>query len=524
MGKGRVRDAGHRVPYKYCMHDRLEALESPKAVTPHPSLLAVLILGFALASACQVGESPTGATAAPPNLVVIFTDDQGWADIGTQGAEGFRTPHLDRLALEGTRFSDFYVAQPVCSASRAALLTGCYPNRIGIHGALGPRVNHGIHADETTLAELCKSRGYATGMFGKWHLGHHPQFLPARHGFDESYGIPYSNDMWPWHPDFARFTDPVERRKKAWPDLFTFEGDSVADPEITPEDQMGFTRDFGARAVDFIERHAGEPFFLYLAHPMPHVPLFTDPSSKGRSAQGAYGDVIEEIDDSVGAVLDALEENGVADNTLVLYMSDNGPWLSYGDHAGSTGPLREGKGTTFEGGVRVPCLARFPGRIPAGRVCDEPWMTIDILPTIAGLIGAELPARTIDGLDVWPILRGDPEAASPHEAYYFWYHTNQLESLRSGPWKLHFAHGYRSMKGRELGSGGTPGQYQYGVQIPLSLYNLREDIGESRDVAAEHPEVLERLLSLGNAMRVRLGDERTNVTGQENRPAGQLGE
>ena len=444
--------------------------------------------------------------STPPNIVIIYTDDQGWADVGVQGAQGFKTPHMDRLAAEGTRFTSFYVAQPVCSASRAALLTGCYPNRIGIHGALGPRNTHGIHAEETTLAELCQSKGYTTGMFGKWHLGYQPQFLPAQHGFDESYGIPYSNDMWPWHPNYAQFSDPVEKRKRGYPDLFLFEGLNIVDPEVTAEDQMRFTQEFGDRAVSFIQKNADKPFFLYLAHPMPHVPLFTQEESVGRSKQGRYGDVIEEIDDSVGKVMQALEEAGVADNTLVIYASDNGPWLSYGNHAGSTGPLHEGKGTTFEGGVRVPCLIRFPDRVPAGRVNDTPWMTIDILPTVAELLHAELPKKSIDGKNAWPLWSGENDSESPQKTYFFYYRNNELQALRQGPWKLHFPHGYRSMKGQEIGADGTPGTYDYSQNTKLELYNLSRDISESLNIKTMHPELMEQLLQTADVMRAELGD------------------
>ena len=445
----------------------------------------------------------------PPNVVIVFTDDQGWADIGVQGAQGFRTPNLDRIAAEGVRLTDFYVAQPVCSASRAALLTGCYPNRIGISGALGPAARHGIHADEVTLGELCRSRGYATAHFGKWHLGHLPEFLPTRHGFDEYYGIPYSNDMWPYHPESP----------DAWGDLPTIEGESVVGYNT---DQNRFTGDFTARAVSFIERCGDEPFFVYLAHPMPHVPLHASTAFRGRSAHGLYGDVIEEIDASVGAILDALERTGNARRTLVLFASDNGPWLSSGDHAGSTGPLREGKGTTFEGGVRVPFLAWWPGRIPAGRVSAEPAMTIDVLPTLAGLLGAPLPERPIDGRDIWPILAGEPGARSPHEALFFYYHGNDLEALRSGRWKLHFPHGYRSMAGRSPGTGGIPGKYDHGARTGLELYDLETDIGESTNVASEHPEVVAELVARADAMRADLGDDLKEVAPNGAREPGRV--
>jgi arylsulfatase A len=471
-----------------------------------PQLICIVCL---LSSACSVPAQGHDDPDPKPNLVVIFTDDQGWADIGVQGARGFETPNIDRLAGDGVRFTDFYVAQPVCSASRTALLTGCYPNRLGIHGALGPGNTHGISKSETTLAELCKSKGYRTAIFGKWHLGHHPEFLPTRHGFDEFYGIPYSNDMWPFHPE----------NPEAWGDLPTIEGEETVGLNT---DQRRFTTDFTERAVSFIERNRDRPFFLYLAHPMPHVPLHVSDRFADHSEQGMYGDVIEEIDWSVGEVVEALERCGLEENTLVIYASDNGPWLSYGDHAGSTGPLREGKGTTFEGGVRVPFIARWPGRIREGSVCREPAMTIDVFPTIARLIGAELPETKIDGLDIWPLLRGEPGAKSPHEALFFYYHRNHLEAMRSGKWKLHFPHGYRTMAGRELGSGGKPGKYDHSAKTGLELYDLSSDIGETQDVASEHPEVVARLVSLAEDKRAELGDQLTKVKGSGNREPGRV--
>ena len=468
----------------------------------HTTLLSLVLAVPAIAA----GGTPPADT---PNIVVIFVDDVGWADIGVQGAQGFATPNLDRMAREGMRMTDFYVSQPVCSASRASLLTGCYANRIGISGALGPSARYGIAHEEITLAELCRSKGYATALFGKWHLGHHPEFLPTRHGFDEWYGLPYSNDMWPYHPDGPN----------AFGDLPTMEGDHVL---AWNGDQTELTEEITRRSVEFIDEHAREPFFLYVPHPMAHVPLHSSKEFQGSSEQGAYGDVMQEIDASVGRILEALRRNGVDDETLVVFTSDNGPWLSYGDHAGSTGPLREGKGTTFEGGVRVPFLARWPGRIPAGSVCSEPAATIDLFPTIAALLRAQLVERTIDGKDIWPLMVGKAGAKSPHEALFFYYHQNNLEAMRSGKWKLHFPHNYRTMQDREPGGGGQPGEYDYGAKTAFALYDLENDVGEMTDVASEHPEVVERLQGLAESMRNELGDRLTSVEGRAVREPGRL--
>ncbi len=449
---------------------------------------------------CAWGGEESDQRAAPlPNVVLFFVDDLGFGDVGVHGCRGYATPNIDRLAREGVELTDFYVSQPVCSASRASLLTGCYAVRVGISGALGPHSAVGLDPDETTLAEVFKSRGYATAIFGKWHLGDRPELLPLSQGFDEYYGIPYSNDMWPYHPE----------RPGAWGDLPTLEGDRVVGYNT---DQNRFTGDFTARSVDFIERHRGEPFFLYIAHPMPHVPLHASEAYRGTTERGLFGDVVSEIDASVGAVLEALERTGLDERTLLIFTSDNGPWLSYGDHAGSAGPFREGKGTTFEGGVREPFFARFPGHLPAGRRFAAPVMTIDLLPTLAGLIGAPPPERKIDGLDIWPVLeRGAP---SPHEALFFWYHSGSLEAVRMGDWKLHFPHAYRTMRGRAPGTGGIPGKYAQ-AKTGLELYDLATDPGESHDLAAEQPEVVARISALAEEMRRRLGDRLTGTKGEE---------
>src|SRR5258706_5021606 len=376
-----------------------------------PARFAVSIVLFMIQA--TLASIQASAAESLPNLVIIFTDDQGYADVGVFGAKGFTTPNLDRLAAQGRIFRNFHVAQPVCSASRTALLTGCYPNRLGIHGELGPRSKVGISDKEMTLAQLVKQRGYATAIFGKWHLGDAPQFLPLHQGFDEYFGLPYSNDMWPLHPDQAKLAGDVEKRKRTHPDLVMFDGDKIAIPQITHEHQNQLTTWYTEHAVSFIERNKAHPFFLYLAHNMPHVPLHVSDKFRGKTARGLYGDVIEEIDWSVGQVMEALDRAGVADNTWLIFTSDNGPWLSYGDHAGSAYPLREGKGTCWEGGTREPCIMRWPERIRAGTESQQMFMTLDLFPTIARLAGARLPEHAIDGLDVWPITAGEPGAQNP---------------------------------------------------------------------------------------------------------------
>ena len=445
-----------------------------------------------------------------PNVIIIFMDDMGWADVGFNGGMHVKTPRLDQMAEEGLVLTDFYVAQPVCSASRSALLTGCYPNRIGITGALGPNATNGIHDGEITLAELCKSKGYATAIFGKWHLGHHTQFLPTRHGFDTFEGIPYSNDMWPMHP---------EAPKGTYPPLPYFK-DEVQVGENP--DQRNFTGDFTQRTIDFIKEHKGEPFFIYVPHPMVHVPLYCSDEWNGKTGMGLYADVVGEVDEGVGKILDTIDKLGLEENTLVIFTSDNGPWLSYGEHAGQTGIYREGKGTTFEGGVRVPFVARWTGTIPAGAVSNEPLMTIDILPTISEWIDAPLPSHQVDGKSATALLEGKNGAKSPQKAYYFYYKKNDLEAIRWGEWKLHFPHGYRSMVDNPVGSGGVPGKYDYSVKTDLELYSLHQDPSETKNVANEYPEVMNNLKRLANHMRADLGDNLTNTKPTNQRKSGQV--
>ncbi len=468
-------------------------------------------------------QNPPGASSkakTTPNVVVLFIDDLGYADIGPFGGT-IPTPNLDRMAKEGMRFTDFSVSSAVCSASRAALLTGCYHQRIGIAGALGPDAQIGIGAQEMTIAELCQQKGYATACFGKWHLGHHPKFLPTRHGFDEYLGLPYSNDMWPLHPNYAKHPPETAQRKQGYPALPLIDGETVIDAEVTGQDQTQLTKTYTERAVSFIERHREQPFFLYVPHSMVHVPLFASERFAGKSGKGAYGDVVMEIDWSVGEILGTLARCGLDDNTLVVFTSDNGPWLSYGNHAGAAGSLREGKGTMFEGGIRTPTIARWPGRVPAGATCAEFASTIDILPTIAKVIGAPLPPHKIDGLDISPLLFGEPGATSPHRLFCCYYAGGQLQAVRDARWKLHFPHSYATLAGKEGGKDGSPAPYT-NHKIELSLFDLKADPGETSNVLAAHPDIVERLQRLAADARVDLGDALTKTTGSGVRAAGKL--
>jgi arylsulfatase A-like enzyme len=452
-------------------------------------------------------------TDRPPNFIIIFCDDMGYADIGPFGAKGYTTPNLDRMAREGMKFTDFYVGRSFCTPSRAALMTGCIPTRVGIGGNFGPHSTTGLNPAEMTIAEVLKQRGYATACFGKWHLGHQERFLPPSQGFDEYFGIPYSNDMWPFHPNVRDL--PMEERLKRWPHLPLYEGTKVIDPEVMPEDQVMLTTRLFDRAVKFIDEHQDEPFFIYLPSPQPHVPLFVSEKYAGKTERGLFGDVISEIDWGVGRILDALQERGIDERTCIVFTSDNGPWLLYGDRAGSAKPLREGKGTNFEGGFRVACLMRWPGVIPAGKVCREVAGTIDLLPTFTKFAGAPLPENKLDGLDIADLMRGKPGAKSPHEAFYHYDGGHRLAALRSGKWKLMFPQSYGSPI---PGSGGLPGKGRQ-KSIPLSLFDLEHDIGETTNVADQHPEVIERLQRLAERMRRELGDGADNV-GAERRPLG----
>jgi arylsulfatase A-like enzyme len=457
-------------------------------------------------------EKQEQKTTTPPNIIIIFTDDQGYQDLGCYGSPDIETPHLDQMAKEGARFSNFYVSQPVCSASRASLLTGCYANRVGIHNALSPYVGKGLDPAEETIADILKPMGYATAIYGKWHLGSEEKFLPTRQGFDEYFGIPYSNDMWKYHPENA---------SHKFGELPLIENETIID---TLHEQSMITTQYTERAVAFIKKNKDHPFFLYLPHSQPHVPLFVSDRFKGKSKRGLYGDVISEIDWSVGQVLKTLKENNLNKNTLVIFTSDNGPWLSYGTHSGEALPLREGKGTALEGGVRVPCIMRWPEKIPQGIIIKNTAMTIDLLPTIAKITGAKLPARKIDGVEILDLLKKGTQATPHHDAYYFYYRTNELHAILSGEgrWKLYLPHTYRSLNGRIGNDDGTPINYDWNNPMGLELYDLENDISETKDVATSHPEIVEKLLEHAEKARAELGDKLTERIGSGIRPAGAL--
>ena len=430
----------------------------------------ILVAAFLAAAPRFASAQPPAAASStrPPNIVIIFADDLGYGDLGVYGHPLIKTPRLDRLATEGLKLTSFYASAPVCSASRYSLLTGRYAIRAGINGALMPESKGGLGTDETTIADILKSAGYRTGMVGKWHLGNRPGFFPTEHGFDSYFGLLYSNDMIrPW----VQTDVPIR----------LYRGTQELPGEV---DNAALTERYTEEALAFIRENRTRPFFLYLAHSMPHVPLGVSPRFAGKSANGRYGDVIEMIDWSSGQVLDALRDAGVERNTLVIFTSDNGPWMEMPPRmlveprivrtdAGSAGPLRGSKGTSWEGGTRVPFLARWPGRIPAGAVSSDLARTLDMFPTIAAIAGVPLPAgRAIDGQDIRAFVEG--RAPSPAEWFFYYNSGGRLEGVRDARWKLHL-------------------QFPEKGEPVTELFDLRVDPSERWDVAAEHPEIVARL-------------------------------
>ena len=444
----------------------------------------------------------------PPNVVFILADDLGYGDLSSYGSKIYRTVNLDQMANDGVKLTSYYAAQPVCSASRAAILTGSYPNRIGISNAFGPESNLGINQDELTLAEMLKSNGYETGIFGKWHLGSREEFFPTNHGFDKFYGILYSNDMWRWHPE----------NPESYPQSLMLY--SNEDPIMEITDQSNLTKDITTESIKFIEENKNKPFFIYIAHPQPHVPLFVSNNFKDFTGNGLYADVIAEIDYSVGRILNSLEQNKLTNNTIIIFTSDNGPWLSYGDHSGSAGIYREGKGTTWEGGVRVPSIIKYPKKLKPA-IVDEPVMGIDWMPTIADLTRSKLSNNKIDGQNIWPLLSGETRK-SPHENLYFYYRDNELHSIRMNDWKIHFSRSYRSLNGREGGRNGFPVKYDMNLIVKNELYNLKNDPEEKINVYDRYPHIAKKIEELGDEARNILGDNLKGIKGKENREVGKV--
>lgn len=463
-------------------------------------LFSHFLLMFFMISCTQKAEKP--ATDQPPNFVLVFIDDMGYGDAGCYGATGYQTPNLDKMASEGMRFTNFYSAQPVCSASRAGILTGCYPNRVGISGALFPTDSVGINPDETTIAEMLKKKGYATAVFGKWHLGHHKEFLPLQNGFDEYVGVPYSNDMWPL--DDVGNQLPEGHRRLSFPPLPVINGNEPAEFITDMKGQDKLTTLYTEKAVDFINRNSDKPFFLYLPHSMSHVPLGVSDKFRGKSEQGMYGDVMMEIDWSVGEIEKALQANGISENTVLIFTTDNGPWLNYGNHAGSAGGLREGKTTSWEGGQRVPFIIKWPDGTPAGTICNKLGCAIDILPSFAKMAGAELPKLKIDGIDITELWKGNLEA-EPRQDILFYYGKNNLNAVRKGNWKLVLPHNWQSYDARPGKDGHGGPHVKKTVETP-QLYNMMRDPGEQFNVIEYYPEKVEEIMQLVEAARTELGD------------------
>jgi len=452
--------------------------------------LALAVLGFVRVPAQE----------RPPNIVMFFVDNLGNGDVGCFGSKLHRTPHIDRLAKEGTRFTSFYVASGVCTPSRAALMTGCYPPRVSMHvsgsggAVLRPLDTKGLNPEEMTIAEVLRTAGYATGIFGKWHLGDQPEFLPTRQGFDYFFGIPYSDDQ------------TKDKQPETWPELPLMRQEKVIE---APVDRDFLVKRCTEEAIGFIERNRARPMFVYIPHTMPGSTKnpFSSPEFRGKSANGEYGDAVEELDWSTGQIMAALERLRLADNTLVIWTSDNGA-VRRTPQQGSCAPYRGWGYDTSEGAMRMPCVMRFPGRVRAGRVCDEVISTIDMLPTFASLAAAKLPPKPIDGHDVRPILFDQGAGKSPwDDVGYMFYRMDQLQAVRAGPWKLYLSPPERQgANDRRIAA------------VPLALYDVRNDVGETREVAAEQPEVVRNLSQLAEAARVELGD--LDRPGRSQRPAG----
>lgn len=476
-----------------------------------------LLLAIGLLSWQTKAPSKTTGDPAHPNVIIIFMDDMGYGDPVCFGGGPYQTPNIDALAAGGIRLTNFYAAQAVCTASRSALLTGCYPTRIGMHGAIDQNTRIALNPNEQTIANLLKDDGYRTAIVGKWHLGHKVPFLPLQHGFDEFYGLPYSNDMWPYDYNGQPWKDTSFWRAKYAP-LPLIEGNKTIKIIKSFDDQDQLTTLYTERAVEFIKRNKNNPFFLYIAHSMTHVPLGVSSKFKGKSGAGLFGDVMEEVDWSVGEVMKALKQNYLLKNTLVIFTSDNGPWLTFGNNAGNTGGLREGKGTAWDGGLKVPCIISWPGITKPGTVCNRLLTTMDILPTLVNICHAKMPVKKIDGVDFIKVLHGEV-TATPRDVFVYYYDKDNLKAIRNGRWKLVFPSTSQTYGSpATIGADKYPGIYAT-VKVPMGLYDLASDPGEDRDVKDQYPEVIKQLNSIADKYRQELGDGLTNTIGTAVRPA-----
>ncbi|MCC4226811.1 sulfatase family protein [Zunongwangia profunda] len=448
---------------------------------------------------------------AKPNVILLYIDDMGYGDLEPYGQTGVETPNFNKLAAEGIRFTNFEVAQPICTASRAALLTGTYPNRIGMGGVLLPASRRALNPDETTIASMLKENNYATAIFGKWHLGNKPPYWPLNYGFDEFFGIPYSHDIWPLYPDgYTRVTNKADIRS-SWPPLPLIEGNKITDTVRNIDDTAKLTTVLTERTLEYIDKNRNNPFFIYLAHPLPHVPLAVSDKFKDKSRMGLYGDVVKELDWSLGKIMEHLKELNLDENTILIVASDNGPWLKFGNHGGSSGGLREGKSTTFEGGNRVPFFMKWKNHIPAGEVNGQLMTNMDVLPTIAAATHSKLPSKRIDGINYLPFLTGEtPTVPRDIMYYYFSYGENsELQAIRYKKWKLVLPHTYDSYEG-SMGKDGKSGKTTK-KSIQYELYDLSHDPGENYDISKLYPEMIEKLKQIAEESRSDLGDSNHKI-------------
>jgi len=452
-------------------------------------LLLPAIVALSLVS-CSQEES-----RQQPNIVIVFLDDSGWADFEPFGKVHLKTPNVTQLAAEGCAFQNFYVPQAVCSASRSALMTGCFPGRTKVFGAHGPNAR-GLETTFATMGEVFGSAGYATAVFGKWHCGDQPETRPWARGFDETCGLMYSNDMWKYHPENPEYWGRFP--------LQYWENGEVTIEEVNHEDQKYLTKWYTEHAVDFINRHADQPFLVYVPHSMPHVPIFCSEKFEGKSGKGLYADVMLELDWSVGEINKALKKNGLDDNTIVIMTSDNGPWISYGNHAGDT-PFREAKGTSFDGGVRSACIIKYPGQIKAGITSTSTFFSVDLLPTLCHLAEVPLPENEIDGRNAWGLIEGKPGAENLRD-YYAFSIGSRFEGVLSGDgkWKLHLPHQYRTLE--SAGNDGLAGKYVQET-IDTALFDMENDKYETTNVLGEYPEIARELIQMAEQHKSRFYTE-----------------